>query len=304
MDQKRVDEIYRIIERLQIDLDPDPTILGPRYIMDKVAKCRNNVNIVSQIRQTIARERRELKRQLAGEEAMFSIERDQLLASDETVRRQPNIRDREAVVNTLLRERLYRISNLKADIMDLDTVEQPVKMVHDELTRTATEIRTQRSMIQADRISGAGYGDESEKESRGLIQEDSIDEDELDRIMREEAPLVVPKTITSRVIPDLAHPEISEPSKAPEVPLVVQEVSVSEASIGVPEETPANPEEVLGSLPPEVSESSEDPDIAKFLAKEEPVVKTKPKPSKKSKADPPPEQSEDGINFEDILKGL
>jgi len=341
MDQKRVEEIYRIIEGLHIELEPDPTVLGPRYIMERVSKCRNNLNIVSQIRQSISRERRELKRQLSGEESIMTIERDQLLASNETVRKQPNIRDREAVVNTMLRERLNRISQLKADILDIDTVEQPVKMVHDELVRTATEIRTQRSMIQADRTSGAGYGDESGDAPQSRVpREDDLDEEELDRIMREQTPLVAPE-------PSRTPPKPKEPEPKPEVeetpcvspetcgafctgeclkPAPVEETAASEVPSVEPPKAPETPtqdkQEPSGidlhtevplsalALPkPEVVEppvqAGEDPDIAKFLAKEEPAPQPKAKATKKAKAEPPPAPVEDdAIDFESLLQSL
>ena len=189
MNQARIDEMYKVIQGLSVDLEVDPTILGPRYILERVATCRNNINTVSLIRQEISRERRSLQRELSAEKATFSVEQDQLLATDETVKRAPSIRDRQAMVNTLLRSRLNRIAHLEAEILDLTTVEQPIKMVHEELVRTASEIRTQRSMIQADRLSGAGFGDESGLPGQnvtpaGLV--DDIDEAALDQLMSEE----------------------------------------------------------------------------------------------------------------------
>lgn len=302
MDQKTVEEIYRRIEGLHIELEPDPTILGPRYITERVATCRNHLNIVSLVRQTISKERRELKRTLAGEEAALAVERDNLLATNEAVRKQPNIKDREAVVNTMLHERLARISQLKADLLDIDTVEQPVKMVHDELIRTAGEIRTQRSMIQSDRTSGGGYGDESASgSSAGVTKKGSplpsddggVDEEELDRIMREHTPLVsTPTLVTQAPVPD-STPAITSGSPAKSPTSVVEE-----------EEEDDLPPEVLAAVA-QPSPNSDDDDILKFLDEVEPTPTIEPVTTKKKKTQVTQEpENVESVDFEDILANL
>ena len=187
MDPRQVDEIFKSLEGLLIELDPDPTVLGPNYIIERVATCRNHINKVSQIRQKLSMERRRLRILLAGEKSVYLVESSRLLASDEEVRKQPNIKDREAVINTRLRENCGRIASLEAELLDLDTVEQPVRMIHDELTRTAGEIRTQRSMINSDRTSGGGYGDESNNTVRPApVKDCGLNEDDLALLMQSE----------------------------------------------------------------------------------------------------------------------
>jgi hypothetical protein len=303
MDQERVEVIYHTIEGLHIELDPDPTVLGARYIMERVAKCRNNLNIVSQLRQSISRERRDLKKQLSGEEACLAIERDNLLASNEIVRKQPNIRDREAVVNTMLRDRLNRISQLKADILDLDTVEQPVKMVHDELTRTATEIRTQRSMIQADRISGAGYGDESGDYPRSH-KEDDLDEEALDRIMREQVPLVASGPFKAKAE---ENPDVAELSHIPSDPVGVNDSQEGLTTESYREAPEPEPEPVSNNIAGTVEEF----DVDTFLANDVSVFPAKSTKTKKAKAEPPKAEpkaellvEEDVFDFEKLLQGI
>ena len=198
MDQVFVDQIYNEVGGLHLELERDPTVLGPNYINDIMAKCRNYLNRVSGIRLDLSRRRRDLMVKIGGEETLFSVEKDRLLAENESVKRQPNIRDREALVNTLLRDRVNSISALKSELLDLETVEKAVKMVHDELIRTSAEIKTQRQMLFADRVTGAGYGDESDGSSNPPPRPSTIDEDELNNIMRNEVPLVAPAAAAPR----------------------------------------------------------------------------------------------------------
>jgi hypothetical protein len=61
----------------------------------------------------------------------------------------------------MLRQQINRISSMKMDLLDIETVDKAVKMAHDELIRTSQEIKVQRSLLFSDRTSGAGYGDET-----------------------------------------------------------------------------------------------------------------------------------------------
>jgi hypothetical protein len=133
--------------------------------------------------------------QIAGEETSLSIEKSRLLAEDDSVKRGSNITDREAIANTMLRQQINRISALKMDLLDVDTVDKAAKMIHDELIRTSQEIKVQRSLLFSDRASGAGYGDETPIDggtphSPTPQVSHEINENELDNLMKGTVPLV------------------------------------------------------------------------------------------------------------------
>lgn len=274
MNQDSIQKIYDEIGQLQLELEPDPTILGPRYINEITARCRNHLNKVTLIRLRLSREKRALKSRLAGEETLLAAERDRLLAEDETVRRQPNLRDREAVANTILRDRLNTIAQLKNELLDLDTVEKAVTLVHDELIRTGNEIKTQRSLILADRASGAAYGDEYDgpRDNRGrVLPPTSIDEGELDRIMAEDPQ---PAAVEPAVTPVEAATEATQDSPA--------EVA-SEPAVELPDELAA-----LGttSVVEELVEKLPEPIKAGAKSFVDQAVKTKADPSANLPEDP------------------
>ena len=324
MDQAFVDNIYNEVGELHLELERDPTVLGPNYINSIMAQCRNYLNKASFIRLTLNRMRRELMVKIGGEETLFSVEKDQLLANDETVKRQPNIRDREALVNTLLRDRVNSISALKGELLDLETVEKAVKMVHDELIRTSAEIKTQRTMLFADRVSGAGYGDESNGSSNPLPPPSTIDEDELEKLMRNEVPLVAP-VATPRpvsVVAPVATPRpVSEEELDPdlqaalasldsEVP-TAEEGSDTQPTASSDDKTNQTPslEETPKVAAPIGTESDlvdlNDPDLVRFIEAEVAVPAPGAKKTKTSKAAPASAPADSGdFDFSDILSNL
>jgi hypothetical protein len=318
MDQVFVDRIYSEVGQLHIELERDPTVLGPNYIHEIMSRCRNYLNKVSHTRLTLSKMRRDLMVKIGGEETLFTVEKDRLLAEEDSVKRQPNIRDREALVNTLLRDRVNSISVLKSELLDLETVERAVKMVHEELIRTSTEIKTQRALIYSDRVSGGGYGDESNGTSTPSPPPSTIDEDELESLMRNEVPLVAsapaPKPVVPRKEPEL-DPELLEAlaSLDSEVPTTESEPEDILASVmkDEPQKTKAEEVVVPEATPPVAEVSSEglispdDPDLVRFIDTEIVAADPEPKKTKTPKAVPPVTPSDSGdFDFSDILSSL
>ena len=304
MEQKYVDDLYREIGTLRVELEPDPTVLGARYIQSVTSKCRNYLNKISQRRVELSLMRRNLMVQIAGEETALSIEKDHLLAENDTVQRQPNIRDREAVVNTMLRQQVQSIANKKRDLLDVETVDKAVKLVHDELIRTATEIKVQRSLLFSDRLSGSGYGDESPTSSSAppASEHADINENELENLMKGSVPLVPSTT-----------PEDEDPDLIAALASIQDEESPSEVEPKKPEPTSAKPSaksSVSDVVPPEsepVGDQSVDAeeDFASFLEDKPASSKAESKKPKATEASPSKVASSDmDFDFGDILSNI
>jgi hypothetical protein len=308
MNQESAERVYTEIAQLRIELEFDPTVLGTQYINRVISQCRNYLNRISQILLQLSREKRVLKRQLSGEETALSVERDTLMAEDDVVRRQPNIRDREAVANTMLRDRLSRISTLKFELMDVEAVEQAVKMVHQELIRTSAEIKTQRSLMHTDRLTGAGYGDEfssgdsRDEKGRLIPRRDDIDELDLDQIMKgdpqqilEEEGLSMPEK------PPSIEPEESTQEEEEEAQVVEAELQAAFPEV-VPKEVavtePAKTEEVTPTPEPAVSEDDEA--LTRFLSDKS----SEPEPEKAPKSNGKKKNEDDDFDFESLLSNL
>lgn len=264
MDPTRVEQIYDQICSMSIELEPDPTVLGPRYLNDVVAKCRNYMNQVTIILLQLQREKRGLSRQLLGEEAAHKVESDRLLAENEVIKRLPNIKDREAQANVMLSARVDEINRLKREILDLDTIEKAVRLRHQELIRTSDNIKTQRSLLHADRTSGAGYGDEfdgpRDAKGRPLPRQDDIDENELDRLVAQEEEKALgadrPKLVGEAPLVDVPAVETARVD-APIVEASPEPTSTSEPTVSVEVEVAGTKNETTEVLPEPVAPAVE-----------------------------------------------
>ena len=301
MDQKYVDDLYREIGTFRVELEPDPTVLGARYIQSVTSKCRNYLNKVSQRRVDLSLKRRNLMVQIAGEETALSIEKDHLLAENDTVQRQPNIRDREAVVNTMLRQQVQSIASKKRDLLDVETVDKAVKLVHDELIRTSTEIKVQRSLLFSDRMSGSGYGDESPVGSNPPPPAE-INENELENLMRGTVPLV-PSTTSEDEDPDLAAALAGIQDEEPSSEVVAAEPES-------PVEEPASTAGVSSGVPSKVEASdptptSDEDDLVNFLEeKPAPSKATSKKPKAAEESSSKVKLDDIDFDFEDVLSNV
>lgn len=194
MKPERIEQMYNEIVGLVVPLDPNPAARGPGYLQDLISKTRGYLNQVSFFLQEVHRERHRLESEKETKEAAFMISSDELLASDARVTRLPNIDDRKAMINLLLRSERMDIMRLGREVKNLGHVEKALKHRHKELESTMSAIRMQRSLVDMELRTGAFYGDES-NESRGSWMRkspgvrnpmgDDIDGEEIDRLFKE-----------------------------------------------------------------------------------------------------------------------
>ncbi len=307
LQESEIQRIYSEIGKYSIELSEDPTTMGPRYVSKQLALCRNYLNRVTQIRVDLSKHKRTLGVKIAGENTQLQVERDQLLSTNDLVRKQSNIKDREAVANTMLRERLARIEVLNQDLLDLKMVDAAVEFVHNELIRTSNEIKTQKALLEIDRHYKLGYGDETEgdttanRDAKGRplpADDDGIENEVLAALASIEAQKV------SDTTPSSQEGEAELLLAAPEV--------VSETL-----DTPSFEAQPVPQVEPKacVDEPLADLDLNAFVAGVDPLptaeIKTQPEPVKKKKKTTPvaaPEVStasiEPEFDFQELLAGL
>jgi hypothetical protein len=188
---ERIHEVYREIGKYEITLDPDPRSKGPVYLSDLIATCRNYLNMVSRLLLEVHEEKHGLSRDLRALETAYQVSFNELLANDERVKRLPSIEDRKASAEVYLRTERAEIEEVGARILDLDYVDKAVRHRHKELTSTMSEIKLQRSLIQAEIQTGAMYGDERAHESSvttmAQMEASILDDAELDALFEKQS---------------------------------------------------------------------------------------------------------------------
>jgi len=162
MKQARIEEIYDQLGTLVVELARDPVAMGPAYLQDLISKTRGMLNTTSLMVHEVHRQKSAIETELDAAEAAYSISSDSLLADDARVTRLPNIEDRRAMINLILREERAKIVKLKNQVKELGFVDKAVRHRHKELENTVSAIRMQKGLIDAELRTGSFYGDETE----------------------------------------------------------------------------------------------------------------------------------------------
>lgn len=188
--EERVDTIFKEMDGYVLELVPDPTSLGPQYFRDHIAVCRNYLNRVGLVLNELNRERLYVSGELRRQEASYSMEFDNLLTNEASVKNLDSIEDRKAAAGFRLRAERLKINELKQLTHVLDSVYKVVSFRNRELHATMTAVKDQSKMMNAEIRSGSFYGDErtgssdrSEKRSGGSIVTDDVSAEELAELM-------------------------------------------------------------------------------------------------------------------------
>lgn len=185
MKSDRIQKIYDELDKYVITLVSDPTGFGPRYLQDQIATCRNYINSVSQLLLEIHRDKHNFAHDLLAEEDVYAIESNDILTTDERVRKLPSIDDRRAAISVLLRERSATIAGLRRRIQDLEYIEKAVKHRHRELKDTMSEIKLQRSLLRDELDTGSFYGDERVSKGAEMASDDDLNAEDIERLLAE-----------------------------------------------------------------------------------------------------------------------
>lgn len=259
MTPEQVSKIYERMEALKIDLPTDPADLDPDYLREKISLCRNYLNEAGHYWQDALIREARLAMELDAQEAAFEIRANLLLASDPSVTARPSIADRQATINTILRDERQRITQLKTEILQLSHVMKVIKFRKGELDNTMGTLRLQRSLLRDQVRTGAFYGDESEQ-SRGRPMDpvDGLNTEELEALLTSSE-----EELEQERTPAKARPAASDPSDhlgADELEAIVREAAlhVDSTVLAVPESDDQAIERFLAE--------SDDEDIESILA--------------------------------------
>lgn len=311
MEIDKIKQVYAALDEYVVTLHPDPVTLGPKYLQDTIAKIRNYLNAVSKILLDVGAEKHHLSREIRKHEDVFKIMIDETMASDERVKKQPNIRDREALANTLHVEEFKTIAAMKADFDGLVLVEKAIRHRHNELRDTMADLKTQKSLIQSEIDTGSMYGDERVR-GPSLTMPDEMTEEEADSILGGASSPVRPvKTVSFEPPPPKEVPRVvvfvHEESKVQELlpiqeavteppPQEVLQMGSIVESITIEESVSISP--VVAASKTEAPPVQEDEDIEDFMAS-----MSKSVAAQTSSAPPPSKAPDSDVAIDRFLNG-
>lgn len=153
-----VRRVFDSLSKMDVDLDSDPMMYGPKRMIAKVALCRDHLSRCQQIFLQVSDDLHRLNRAHRKAKLDFDLQMQDLLANDPDVRAGKNVRDREAVATMKLRSDREEIANIESSIQDLEAVMSVVKAKREDLKDIQGRIRDQVKLCQEEIGLGGKWG--------------------------------------------------------------------------------------------------------------------------------------------------
>lgn len=158
VDENYTRAVFDSLGGMEVSLDGDPILYGPKRLNGKVALCRQHLSRCQQIYLQVSDDLHQLHRAHRQTKVDFDLQMQDLFANDIEVRSGKNIRDREAVATMKLRSEREAIAVFEAGIQDLEAVMTVVKAKREDLKDIQGRIRDQVKLCQEEIGLGARWG--------------------------------------------------------------------------------------------------------------------------------------------------
>lgn len=163
MKPERFEYICSRLDAMNIVLPPDPTEVG----YDGLAQ------LISQVRAYMSESERYMRETLKNihivsvllnnKKSQYEIQSDSLL-TDRDIKQLPNILDRRAAVNQLLKTLIAEIAVHEAELSSNNSVKSIIRSKMTDLNGTIQDLKTMHRLLVDDKHSGAYYGSEANKD--------------------------------------------------------------------------------------------------------------------------------------------
>lgn len=158
VDENYTRVVFDSLGDMEVSLDGDPILYGPKRLNGKVALCRQHLSRCQQIYLQVSDDLHQLHRAHRQTKVDFDLQMQDLFANDIEVRSGKNIRDREAIATMKLRSEREAIAVFEAGIQDLEAVMTVVKAKREDLKDIQGRIRDQVKLCQEEIGLGARWG--------------------------------------------------------------------------------------------------------------------------------------------------
>ncbi len=167
MDEKYKGKIFDRLLEIKFNIDvsaiPDPT-----EINQKIGECHAYIEEVEHFSIRVQKELSVMQKALNNSTAEFELKKDTLL-TQEPIKSLPNIKDREAQANLLLRSDREKVQNYQNELNDLNNLLKAITLKIRNLTRANADIRLQLRVLEAQVKLGSGHA--TSAAAKGLMEE-------------------------------------------------------------------------------------------------------------------------------------
>ena len=173
MDTDRIEEIYKLLGTLSVDIDSDPVSRGSRYMAEVVALTRGYLNQVACVQLEVMRLQHQLENEVDALTDAFEIASDELLAEDENVKNLPALPDRLAKVNVLLKKEKALIRAKKRQAKDMTHLAKAIRHRQKELDNTISAFRLQKTILEVEYRHSDGDNSETSRNGGSKLGPDA-----------------------------------------------------------------------------------------------------------------------------------
>lgn len=167
--EETLDSIFKEIESMSIILDNDPLEFGPKRLNNKVAEARSYLTRCEQLFTRVAQWLQLYKRAHRAGQLDFDLSMQDMLANDPEVRAGRNVKDRDAIATTKMRERREEIDQLGITIQDLEALMTVIKSKRVELRGVQGNLREQKQLCQEEIGLGSKWGSKVNAQPSGIL---------------------------------------------------------------------------------------------------------------------------------------
>lgn len=158
LDQEWVDGVFSELGDLELILDPDPLIFGPKRLNGKVAEARNLLRRCEAIYLQVSHDLHRFSRALRVATTKLKLSKDYLFANDPETRAGRNVADRDAIAAMKLQSQLKEVHRLEISVEDLKSLLTVVKAKRSDLRDTQGRLRDQIRLCQEELGLGGRWG--------------------------------------------------------------------------------------------------------------------------------------------------
>lgn len=158
VDVERIERTYAELKRMEIRLDPNPIEYGPKRFNNRIAQVRAMLTRLEQLFLQTSEDLHYFKRQISSRNALYELEKRDLMVNDTRVRVGRSQGEREALADVQLRNEIEEIQKLQMAASDLESLMVVIKAKRTDLKDIQGRMREQMKLIEHDIGMGARWG--------------------------------------------------------------------------------------------------------------------------------------------------
>ena len=155
VDEARIRSTFGELENMELKLDDDPLVYGPKRLNGKVSQTRALLTRCERIYLQVSLDLALYKRSHQSEQLDFDLQKQDLFSNDPEVRSGRNVADREALATMKLRGQRERIMQFEIAIQDLELIMSVVKAKRADLRDIQSRLKDQINLCREE----IGLGD-------------------------------------------------------------------------------------------------------------------------------------------------